>query len=243
MGQVKTFFRFLHATGRIHHDPAAALELPRKGGYLPRALLSVDEVMQLLAQPDLREPIGVRNRAMLELMYSCGLRNEEVTKLDATDIDLLGRTAYVHGKGGRDALVPFGREAAHALENYLYFARDRLLAERGKGRPVTEGRRRRGSEGSPLFLTAQGYRINTGIVQHMVRFYTAKAGIQKPITPHCLRHACATHLLRNGADIRLIQRLLRHADISNTQLYTRVAVEDLKQAQKRYHPRERESDA
>jgi len=243
MGQVKTLFRFLRATARIYHDPAAGLELPRKGQYLPRALLSVDEVTLLLSQPDLSNPIGVRNRAILELMYSCGLRNEDVTKLDSTDLDITGRTVFVHGKGGRDAVVPFGREAAHALENYLYFARDTLLACRGTGRPVSEKRRHQGSEGSPLFLTAQGYRVGTDIIQEMVRGYTLKAAISKPVTPHCLRHACATHLLKNGADIRLIQRLLRHADISNTQLYTRVAVEDLKQAQSRYHPREREPDA
>ena len=242
MGQVKGFFRFLVKTGRIYHDPAANIELPKKGHYLPRALLNVDEVMVLLKQPNLSTPIGVRNRAILELMYSSGLRNEETTLLEATDIDITGRTVFVHGKGGRDAVVPFGREAAHALEHYLYFARDDLLKAKGTGRPVSDKRKQLEKGTNPLFLTAQGYRMLTGTVTHLVKYYTKQAGIDKPITPHCLRHACATHLLRNGADIRLIQRLLRHGDISSTQIYTRVAIEDLKEAQSRFHPREQEDE-
>ena len=141
MGQVKTFFRFLVKTGRIYHDPAANLELPKKGHYLPRALLNVDEVTLLLKQPDLQTPIGIRNRAILELMYSSGLRNEETRLLEATDIDLTGRSVFVHGKGGRDAVAPFGREAAHALEHYLYFARDDLLKAQGTGRPTKKSER------------------------------------------------------------------------------------------------------
>jgi integrase/recombinase XerD len=243
MGQVKTFFRFLHKTGRIHHDPAASLELPKKGRYLPRALLTVDETAHLLKQPDITTPNGIRNRAIMELMYSCGLRNEEVTRLDVADVDIGGRTVYVHGKAGHDAVVPFGREAAHAVEHYLYFARDTLLAARGRGRSVSPRQRKEVHAGAdPLFLTAQGYRMQTGGVGHFVKCCTKKAAIDKPITPHCLRHTCATHLLKNGADIRLIQRLLRHADISSTQIYTRIAIEDLKEAQRRYHPRERDNE-
>ena len=242
MGQVKTFFKFLHKTGRIYHDPCSNIELPKKGHYLPRALLTVDEVSLLLKQPDLKTPIGIRNRAILELMYSSGLRNEETTLLEATDIDLTGRTVFVHGKGGKEAVVPFGREAAHALEHYLYFARDDLLKARGKGRPVSDKRKQLEKGTNPLFLTAQGFRMLTGTVGHMVKYYANKALIDKHITPHCLRHACATHLLRNGADIRLIQRLLRHGDISSTQIYTRVAIEDLKEAQTRFHPREQEDE-
>jgi integrase/recombinase XerD len=243
MGQVKGLFRFLYKTGRIYHDPAAGVEMPRKGKYLPRALLTVDEVIRLLKQPNLSTPIGVRNRAIMELVYSSGLRNEETTLLDIPDIDLSGRTLFVHGKGGRDAVVPFGREAARALEHYLHFARDTLLRARGTGRSISEQRKEKDSGTDPLFLTAQGYRMQTGTITHMVKYYTRRAGIVKAVTPHALRHACATHLLRNGADIRHIQRLLRHADISNTQLYTRVAIEDLKDAQTRYHPRERDRDA
>ena len=242
MGQVKGFFRFLVKTGRIYHDPAANVELPKKGHYLPRALLNVDEVMLLLKQPDLQTPIGIRNRAILEFMYSSGLRNEETTLLEATDIDITGRTVFVHGKGGRDGIVPFGREAAHALEHYLYFARDDLLKAQGTGRPVSDKRKQLEKGTNPLFLTAQGFRMLTGTVGHMVKYYANKALIDKHITPHCLRHACATHLLRNGADIRLIQRLLRHGDISSTQIYTRVAIEDLKEAQSRFHPREQDEE-
>lgn len=242
MSQVKTLFKFLHKTGRIYYDPAAHVELPKKGHYLPRAILTVDEATLLMKQPDLKTPIGVRNRAILELMYSSGLRNQETTLLDVTDIDLTGKTVFVHGKGGKEAVVPFGSEAAQALEHYLYYkkGRDGLLNNQGKGRPVSEKRRQHEKGANPLFLTAQGYRMLTGTITHLVKYYTKMAGIQKPITPHCLRHACATHLLKNGADIRLIQRLLRHGDISSTQIYTRVAIEDLKEAQSKYHPREKE---
>jgi site-specific recombinase XerD len=243
MGQVKTFFRFLLKTGRIYHDPAAAIELPKKGPYLPRALLTVDEMAFLLKQPDITTPVGIRNKAIMELMYSSGLRNEEVTKLEVGDVDITGRTVYVHGKAGRDGVVPFGREAAHALEHYLHFSRDKLLAARGKGRSVSERQQREVQTGAnPLFLNALGYRMQTNAINHLVKYYAVKAAIGKTITPHCLRHACATHLLRNGADIRFIQRLLRHADISNTQLYTRVAIDDLREAQRRYHPRERDNE-
>jgi len=239
---VKTFFRFLYKTGRIYHDPAANLELPKKGRYLPRALLTVDEMTLLLKQPDCSTPVGIRNRAIMELMYSSGLRNEEVVRLEVADVDLENRMVYVHGKAGRDAVVPIGREAARAMEHYLYFARNTLLAARGGGRPVSERQKKEVAKGAdPLFLTAQGYRMQTGTVNHLVKYYTKKAAISKPVTPHCLRHTCATHLLRGGADIRLIQRLLRHADISSTQVYTRVAIEDLREAQRRYHPREQDN--
>jgi integrase/recombinase XerD len=242
MGNIKTFFRFLNKSGRIHYDPAAALELPRKPQYLPRAILSVDETGKLLALPDLQTPIGIRNRAIMELLYSAGLRNEEVTLLDVNDIDLAGRTALIHGKGGKDAVVPFGRQAAHAVEHYIHFARDQLVNAIGTGRPVSERRKREDDGRHPLFVTAQGVRMMIATVTHMVKYYSHKPGITKPITPHCLRHTCATHLLRNGADVRHIQQLLRHSSINSTQIYTRVAIEDLKEAQRRFHPREREPD-
>lgn len=242
MSSIKTFFRFLHKTGRIYHDPCANIVLPKKGYYLPRALLSVDEILEFLKQPDLTTPIGIRNRAIMELMYSSGLRNGETTMLEVIDVDMVGKTVFVHGKGGRDAVVPFGSEASKALEHYLYFARDELLKARGTGRPVSAKRKQIEKGSNPLFLTAQGFRITTYVINHLVGYYAKKAGIEKPITPHGLRHTCATHLLRNGADIRLIQRLLRHADIGSTQIYTRVAIEDIKDAQKKYHPRESVKD-
>jgi len=242
IGDIKTFFRFLHKSGRIHYDPAASLELPRKPQYLPRAILTIDEAGKLLELPDINTPIGIRNRAIMELLYSAGLRNEEVTLLDVQDIDLAGRTALVHGKGGKDAVVPFGRQAAHAIEHYIYFARDALVNALNTGRSVSEQRKKDDSGRHPLFITAQGVRMVITTVTHMVKYYSVKAGITKPITPHCLRHTCATHLLRNGADVRHIQQLLRHNNINSTQLYTRVAVEDLKEAQRRFHPREREPD-
>ena len=238
IGQIKVFFRYLHKSGRIYHDPSANIELPRKGTYLPRSILSIDEVKSIMEQPDLSTPLGIRNRAILELMYSCGLRNGEVTRIEEQDIDIEDRTLYVKGKGGRDGVIPFGKEAALALENYAYFARRTLLSARGTGRSVSRQRKEETLQNNPFFLTAQGYRMVQGTLIHMVKRYALLAEIDKPVTPHTFRHACATHLLRNGADIRLIQRLLRHADITNTQLYTHVSAEDLKEAQQKFHPRE-----
>jgi len=250
MGHIKGLFRYLYATGSIHQNPATNLVLPKKGRYLPRSFLSVDEMLLLLKQPDLSAPVGIRNRAILELLYSAALRNEEATMLETSDINLTDRMVLVHGKGGKDAVVPFGREAAHALENYLFFAREKLLTLKGKGRALSEQRKlalsrvevKKDKKNDPLFISSLGYRISSWSIMHMVKKYVKMACITKHITPHCLRHTCATHLLRNGADIRHIQRLLRHGDISSTQIYTRVAVEDLKEAQKKYHPREQDNE-
>lgn len=239
LGQLKTFFGFLHRTGRIHLNPTVGLELPRRGRSLPRGILEVAEALSLLEQPDLTTPLGIRDRAILELLYSCGLRNSELRDLVLQDIDLRGRTLRVQGKGGREALVPFGREAARAIENYLLFARQRLQGGRRGGRPKSEKRLREEAGKDFLFLSRNGHRISMGNLWDLVRHYAAQANITRSIGPHALRHSCATHLLRAGADLRHIQELLRHKNIGTTQIYTRVAIEDIKVAQTKYHPRER----
>jgi integrase/recombinase XerD len=238
LSQVKTFFRFLLKTGRIYHDPAAGIDLPKRGRTLPRGILNEKEILCLLTQPDIGTPLGIRDRAILELLYSCGLRSSELRQLQIVDVDVSERTVHVLGKGNKEAVVPFGREAQRALDHYLLFARPVLLRSYHGGRQKTEGKLEEEKGRAFLFLTKNGHRINAANLYHMLRRYAKAAGLAQKIGPHSLRHTCATHLLKHGADIRHIQKLLRHTDISTTEIYTRVAIEDLKEAQMKFHPRE-----
>lgn len=225
MSRVRSLFRWLKRTGRIHVDPASDLELPLKPKRILPHILEVQEVEMLLTVPDPGGAIGSRDLAMLELMYSTALRCSEICFLRLDQLDLKNACLTVMGKGRKEAIVPFGDKAGRALANYLAFGRPRLLT-RSEG----DGR---------LFVSKTGRKLRGNSVQHMVRKCGLAAGIEKNCHPHMLRHSCATHLLRNGADLRVIQTLLRHEDISSTQIYTHVDVEDLKVAQKKYHPRER----
>lgn len=239
MGQVKTLFRFLLKTARIHHDPAALLELPKRPKTLPRGILEVKEVSVLLSAPDLKTPVGLRDRALLEMLYSTGLRSSEVRHLALSDLRLEEGWVFVKGKGGVEAYVPFGEETRRALENYLLFGRPHLFkgsrgAHRKDPRRIVEER-----GGELLFPTKNGHLMNCPNLWARVRYYAKKCGIEGNIGPHSFRHTCATHLLRGGADIRHIQALLRHKDVNTTQVYTRVCIDDLKEAQRKYHPRER----
>ena len=239
MSQVKTFFRFLLKTGRIYHDVAAGVELPRRGHTLPRGVLSEKEILALLEGPSLETPIGMRDRAILELLYSCGLRNQEIRHLTVEDVDLEGRSLHVLGKGNKEAVVPFGKEAQKALGHYLLFARPVLLRSYKGARKKSERMLQEEAGKDYVFVTKNGHRIDQATLCHMLWRYAKSVGLARKISPHSLRHTCATHLLKNGADIRHIQKLLRHNDISTTQIYTRVAIEDLKEAQAKFHPRER----
>ena len=239
MSQVKTFFRFLLKTGRVYHDVAAGVELPRRGRTLPRGILNEKEIIKLLEGPDLTQPIGIRDRAILELLYSSGLRNREIRNLTLSDLDMEERRIHVLGKGNKEAVVPFGKEAHRALDHYLLYARPVLLKSYKGARPKTKRMLLEEAGKDYVFLTKNGYRLDQANLCHMLWGYAKKAGFSRKVSPHGLRHTCATHLLQNGADIRHIQKLLRHNDISTTQIYTRVSIEDLKEAQMKFHPRER----
>lgn len=239
LSQVKTFFRFLLKTGRVYQDVAAGMELPRRGRTLPRGILNEKEILALLEGPDLSTPIGIRDRAMLELLYSSGLRNQEIRNLTLSDLDMEERRIHVLGKGNKEAVVPFGKEAHRALDHYLLFARPVLLRSYKGARPKTEKMLREEAGKAYVFLTKNGYRLDQATLVHLLWRYAKAAGLSRKVSPHALRHTCATHLLKNGADIRHIQKLLRHNDISTTQIYTRVSIEDLKEAQMKFHPRER----
>ncbi len=239
LSRVKLFFRFLHRTGKVYQDVSASLSLPKQGKRLPKGIPVEEEIAHLLSLPDLQTPLGIRDRAILELLYSCGLRNAEIRLLELRDVDLPSRTLFVRGKGGKEALVPFGMEAAKALAHYIHFARLKLLTGNGGGRPLGRARTDKEKGKEFLFLSKNGHRLNQQNLGEMLKRYVEAAGLNPEVTPHTLRHTCATHLLKGGADIRHIQQLLRHSSLTSTQIYTRLLIEDLKAAQERFHPREK----
>lgn len=218
---IRTWYRFLLAEGVVTKDPSERLETPRKWRVLPE-VLTATEVERLIGAITLDDPMAFRDRAMLELAYGAGLRVSEWISLAVKDVQLDELVVRVFGKGGKERLVPIGRPAAGAVAVYLRELRPRL--ERGKG----EGR---------LFLNARGGPLSRMGAWTILRKYVERAGIEKPVTPHTLRHSFATHLLEGGADLRAVQEMLGHADISTTQIYTHVDREHLRQVHRQFHPR------
>lgn len=197
------------------------IDAPRPGRRLP-SLLSRDEVVQLLAQPDPRRPAGRRDRAMLELLYATGLRVSELVALELNDLNLETRVLVARGKGSKERLVPVGAPAAEAVRAYLATAREALL---------------RGRRSKDLFVTPRGARMTRQAFAKIVARHARAAGIRRPISPHKLRHSFATHLLEGGADLRAVQAMLGHADVSTTQIYTHVDRTHMKRLYERFHPR------
>jgi integrase/recombinase XerD len=218
---LRTYFRFLAADGHVVRDPTERLETPKGWRTLPE-VLSVQEANKLLSQPTLDDAMGYRDRAMLELAYGCGLRVSEWIGISTKDVVLDEGVARVFGKGGKERIVPLGRSAIRALSAYLNIQRH--LLEKGEG----EGR---------LFLSSRGAPLTRMGAWKILRKYVQRAGIERRVTPHTLRHSFATHLLEGGADLRAVQEMLGHADISTTQLYTHVDRDYLRSVHKQFHPR------
>ena len=218
---LRTWFGFLVAEGVIAGDPSDRLELPKRWQTLPE-VLSQDEVSSLVAAPSQDDAMYYRDKAMLELAYGAGLRVSEWTSIQVRDVHLDERLVRVRGKGGKERLVPFGRSAAAAVVIYLRELRPKL--ERGAGKGV-------------LFLNARGQPLSRMGAWTILRKHVTRAGIDKQVTPHTLRHSFATHLLEGGADLRAVQEMLGHADVSTTQVYTHVDREYLRTVHKQYHPR------
>jgi len=229
LAALQGLFTWLCRQNLLLSNPAADLELPRKPRRsLPKALAQ-EEVAAVLAVPDVRDPLGVRDRAMLEVLYATGLRRTELVRLDHSDIDRAHGTLWVRqGKGGKDRVVPLGEHALHWLERYLAECRPRL--------EVSQAER-------ALFLTGYGERFHPGYVGNWVRKALEAAGIDRPGSCHLLRHSCATHMLENGADIRFIQQLLGHARLDTTQIYTEVTIHQLREVHARTHPHGRRAAA
>ncbi len=218
---LRNFYRHLLREGRIAADPTLQVQSPRIGRALPRSL-GEDDVDRLLGAPDTGTAIGLRDRAMLELLYACGLRVSELVTLELGRVNLGQGVVRIMGKGSRERLVPVGDEALAWLGRYLREARPQLVPE-GSSTMLFPGR-------GGAALTRQAF-------WHRIKQHAAAAGITKPLSPHTLRHAFATHLLNHGADLRVVQMLLGHSDLSTTQIYTHVARERLKQLHAAHHPR------
>ena len=221
LSSLKRFYRHAVRQNLITIDPTLRIEAPKLPRSLPKSLTEAD-VESLLAAPLVEEPLGLRDRAMLEVLYASGLRVSELVTLKVPQISRDMGVVRVLGKGSKERLVPLGEEALGWLERYLRDARPALLGQR-----VSDA----------LFVTARAAAMTRQSFWHLIKRHALQAGLRKPISPHTLRHAFATHLLNHGADLRVVQLLLGHSDISTTQIYTHVARERMKQLHAKHHPR------
>jgi len=221
LSSLKRFFSYLVQKGMLTANPCSKIDSPHIGKPLP-VTLSEGEVDQLLAAPDASSAIGYRDRTMLELLYATGLRATELVTLKLGQLNFREGVVRVVGKGNKDRLVPIGEEALSWLDSYVREIRPTIL-----GRRTAEY----------LFVTNRASGMTRQAFWHRIKFYANAAGIQKLLSPHTLRHAFATHLLNHGADLRVVQLLLGHSDLSTTQIYTHVAQERLKDLHQRFHPR------
>ena len=225
LGALKDWFRWLVRQNVLLSNPASELELPRMEKRLPAESLSLREVEAILAVPDLRDPLGVRDRAILEMLYSCGLRRAELARLEITDLNRDRRTLQIRqGKGRKDRVIPIGARALAWSERYLAEVRPRLCLD---------------TRQRALFLTGYGGPFNPDVLSRMVAAFLRKADIGRPGSCHLFRHTCATHLLEGGADIRYIQQLLGHEKLETTAIYTEVSIVQLQLVHARCHPAER----
>ena len=220
LSSVRMMARYLVGEGVLVEDFTELLANPRKGRSLPDCL-TIDEMERLLEAPDTNTPQGKRDRALFELMYGSGLRVSEICSLPMTAVDAEEGFARIFGKGSKERVVPVGRHAAEAIRNYLH-----------GGRPVLT----KDGTGGELFLSKRGKGISRKMVWVLVKEYARRAGIEKNLTPHGLRHSFATHLLMGGADVRAVQEMLGHADVGTTQIYTQVEVERLLDEHANFHP-------
>jgi integrase/recombinase XerD len=221
LSAIKAFCRFLNERGELHADPSLHVQTTHLSQHLPN-VLTHEEVESLLQAPDTTTTGGKRDAALLEVMYATGLRASELVGLRLADIDLAGGDVKARGTGGRERLIPLGELAVLQLDDYLASSRPQLLKRH---------------QTSDLFLNRSGRALSRQSVWKIVKKYVSWAGIDKPISPHTLRHSFATHLLEGGADLRSLQQLLGHADIATTQIYTHIVQQRLRSVYHTYHPR------
>jgi integrase/recombinase XerD len=218
---LRSFYRYLRREGAIEHDPTADLRGPAKTKRLPK-VLSREEISMLLSEPKGTEPLALRDRALLEVMYACGLRVSEAIALQVTDIDLQEGMLRARGKGSKERIVPVGRQAVAAMDSYCR-----------RGRPVLVGM----APESHLLLNHRGGALTRQGLYKIIQGYARRAGLSERMSPHTLRHTFATHLLSGGCDLRSLQEMLGHADLATTQIYTHLSADRLKEAYFNAHPR------
>ena len=224
---IKGFFLYLKHEGYVAHNPADAVEYAGEPKRLPRAILTRREVKKILRQPDTNTVLGFRDRTILEVLYTTGIRRQELLQLSIEDVDLdSGLIVIREGKGMKDRVVPVGKIAARYLETYINGIRPELA----RPDPLTR----------VLFLSRVGRQMDPSTVKHLVHKHATAAGIKHKVTPHTFRHSCATHMIRNRANIRHVQELLGHSQLTTTQQYVRVTITDLQEAHRRHHPREKD---
>jgi len=221
LSSIKGFYQYMVRENHIEVNPAALIESPKQGRPIPKSLTESD-VEALLAAPNVATDLGLRDRAMLELLYACGLRVSELIELDMSQLNLSAGVVKVFGKGSKERLVPIGEIAQNWLQKYIKQARPQLLKAAASG---------------VLFPSNRGQYMTRQTFWHRIKQHGITAGIQKPLSPHVIRHAFATHLLNHGADLRVIQMLLGHSDLSTTQIYTHVATQRLQNLHSQHHPR------
>ena len=221
LSSLRRFYQYLVREGRLQTDPSTEIDAPKLGRPLPKSLTE-EQVESLLQAPDVKRILGLRDRAMLELLYACGLRVSELVGLPVSQINLRQGVLRVVGKGNKERLVPLGEEAAEWLQRYLDEARPSLL---------------QGRLSDALFVTHRASSMTRQAFWHLIKRYARQAGIRTNLSPHGLRHSFATHLLNHGADLRVLQMLLGHSNLSTTQIYTHVARERLKGVHATHHPR------
>ena len=221
LSSFRCFYRYLLREGVIVEDPTANIAMPKIGRSLPQSLTE-EEVDALLVAPNVSELLGIRDRAMLELLYATGTRVSELINLKMSQINLNQGVIRVVGKGDRERLIPIGDQAQDWLRTFIDGARIKILSE---------------YQTEYLFPTQRGDRMTRQGFWYIIKRYAKKAGVKKKLSPHTVRHAFATHLLNNGADLRVVQLLLGHSDVSTTQIYTHVARQRLKDLHSRHHPR------
>ena len=221
LSSFRRFYRFLLREGVIQEDPTVKIDMPKIGRSLPRSLTE-SEVDALLAAPETSDPLGHRDRAMLEVLYATGLRVSELINLRQSEVNLNQGVLRIRGKGDRERLIPFGEESQRWIREFMTGPRLEILLER---------------QSDYLFPTRRGDRMTRQAFWHIIKRYAKKADIEARLSPHTLRHAFATHLLNHGADLRVVQMLLGHSDLSTTQIYTHVARERMKELHAQHHPR------
>ena len=221
LSSFRRFYRYQLREGHLREDPTAQIAMPKVGRSLPRSLTE-EEVEALLAAPAVSDPLGHRDRTMLEVLYATGLRVSELVNLKLIQVNLNQGVLKIVGKGNRERMIPLGEEAVQWIQQFLQGPRVEILLER---------------QTDFLFPTRRGDRMTRQAFWHIIKRYARKAGVSKDLSPHTLRHAFATHLLNHGADLRVVQMLLGHSDLSTTQIYTHVARERLKDVHSQHHPR------
>jgi integrase/recombinase XerD len=228
LGHVACFGRFLVAEGWLLADPSANIPRPKKPRRLPRNIMETSDVECILALPDTHTLPGYRDRTILEVLYSTALRREEIANLELSDVDTDGGYVFVReGKGGKDRVVPLGKSACEVVKSYLIGIRPQWPNS---------------AKDKHLFLNRWGRGMNPNAVWAVVRKYAKAADLDKPVATHSFRHACATHMLRNGAPIRQLQEMLGHDSLESTQIYTHVTINDLRAMHRKFHPREQKAE-